>query len=164
MENPFNTEENNNQTKRSALLTVLLVLTFIGSGFNFISNAYLSLNLQSVLEAITELGDDEDMSSTFGSLFEQSLAIMESAGALYYGIVALLGACSVAGAVLMFRMNKLGFHFYAAAQIVWLLIPTLFGVEKFPGILSIILTALFIWLYARELNMFEKQHTSSQQE
>jgi hypothetical protein len=153
MENPFNTEEN--KPKRSTLLTVLLVLTFIGSGFTFIGNAYLSLFYEQYIELIEEFADDDALAS-IASLLERTIEMMEKVGTGYYGILALLATISLAGAVFMWRLNKLGFHLYASAQIILLLIPMAFGLIKFPGLFETLISALFIWLYAKELKIFNR--------
>jgi len=151
MENPFTTTENN-KPKRSTLLSVLLVLTFIGSGFNFIGNGYTSLFFNSIIELIEETADDDTMTS-LASLLERSVEMMEKAGPVYYGLVTLLFIVSVVGAVFMWTLNKLGFHLYASSQIILLVIPMAFGLVSFPDILGTVITAIFILLYARELKM-----------
>ncbi|MDR1951836.1 MAG: hypothetical protein LBP96_06375 [Bacteroidales bacterium] len=152
MENPFNTEET--KPKRSTLLTVLLVLTFIGSGISLVGNAYLSLFLDQYVELIEDAVDDDALAS-LSSLFDNLIETLEKVGSGYFGLLALLALASVAGAVLMWKLNKLGFHFYASAQVLLLLIPMVFGVTKFPGVFETALTALFIWFYARELKIFK---------
>ena len=155
MENPFNTEEN--KPKRSTLLTVFLVLTFIGSGFAFIGNAYTSLSFENIIELVEELADDDAM-ATLSSLLERSVEMMEKVGPRYYGIIALLALISLVGAVFMWRLNKLGFHFYASANLILLFIPMLFGIAKFPDMFGTVVTALFIWVYAREMKIFSKSY------
>ena len=152
MENPFNTD---NTPKRSTLLTVLLVLTFIYSGLSFISNSYVSLFTNQVIEFVEYLADDDAM-ATVATVLEQSVRTIEKFGSLGYGLVALLYLVSLIGAYLMWKLNKHGFHFYAAAQIVLLLTPMLFGTAKFPTLFPIMITAFFIFMYARELKVFEK--------
>jgi len=151
MENPFNTQENT--PKRSTLLTVLLVLTFIGSGFTFIGNGYTSLFFENVVGLVEEAADDDSF-ATLGALLDQAVKNMEKVGAGYFGFLSLLALISLAGAVLMWKLNKLGFHLYASAQLVLLFIPMVFGLVKFPGVFETLITALFIWLYARELKIF----------
>jgi peptidoglycan/LPS O-acetylase OafA/YrhL len=155
MENPFNTAEN--RQKRSTLLTIFLVLTFIGSGLNFASYTYVTTSFQSVVEFVEDLAYDDDMAG-FASILEQSVKMFERVGANYFGILALLSLISLVGAFFMWKLNKLGFHFYASAQIIMLFIPMIFAVEKFPGLFGTAITALFIWIYARELKIFQKSY------
>ncbi|MCL2683112.1 MAG: hypothetical protein FWE63_06485 [Bacteroidales bacterium] len=151
MENPFNTEQT--KPKRSTLLSVFLVLTFIGSGLNFIGNGYIALSFENVISQIEELADDEAMAS-MATLLERYVKMMEKAGNGYYGLLALLALASIVGAALMWRLNKLGFHFYASAQIIMLFLPMAFGLIKFPDVFGTIITAIFIFVYARELKIF----------
>jgi len=152
MENPFNTD---NTPKRSTLLTVFLIFTFIGSGISFLSNAYVSLAFEQTIAFVEDAIDDDSMAG-LGALLEQSLASMERLGIGGFLLSALLALVSLIGAVLMWKLNKRGFHFYASAQIVMLFTPMLFGMIKFPGMLETLLTAIFIFVYARELKVFAK--------
>ena len=153
MENPFNTQENT--PKRSTLLTVLLVLTFIGSGASFLSNGYVAAAFETVIGYVEELADD-DAFAALAAMLEQSVATMEKAGAGYFWLITLLYLVSVVGAVFMWKLNKSGFHLYATAQIIILFIPMLFGLTKLPGIGATIITAVFVLAYALELKIFQK--------
>ena len=154
MENPFTTQENT--PKRSTLLTVFLVLTFIGSGFAFIGNIYTSLGFETLLESMEEAMDDDALTA-FSTMLEQSVKTMTKAGSSYFGLLALLALISLTGAILMWKLNKYGFHLYASVQIILLFIPMLFGLVKLPGLFETGMTALFIWVYARELRIFNSQ-------
>jgi hypothetical protein len=62
-----------------------------------------------------------------------------------------LSAFSVLGAIFMWNLRKIGFHLYTLAQLIYLVIPLLyFGGDTNP-LLSIVITALFVYLYARNL-------------
>ena len=150
MENPFNTEQN--KPKRSTLLTVFLVLTFIGSGLMFVSTGFVSSFFDYTVELMHDFADDE----TWGTAFEASITQMEKAGKWGYALWAILYLTSLIGAFLMWRLNKRGFHLYATAQIIILFVPMMVGTGNFPGIFPTLLTALFIFVYARELKIFEK--------
>jgi len=158
MENPFNTD---NTPKRSTLLTVLLILTFIWSGISFVSNTYVSLALDQVIGFVEDAVDDDAMAGLAKTL-EQSIKTMEKTGPIGFGLTALLALISLVGAILMWKLNPRGFHLYATANIVLLFVPMMFGTVKFPGVFETAVTALFIWLYARELKVFTK--TSNEQE
>ena len=153
MENPFNTQENTPQ-KRSTLLTILLVLTFIWSGLNFVSNAFVAIAFDMVIEVAEDRADDEF--SALAPVFEQVAVVAEKMGPIGYAVTTLLYFISLFGASLMWRLNKRGFHLYASAQIVILFIPMIFGLARFPGIGATLIAALFIWLYSRELKIFDK--------
>ncbi|MCL2413696.1 MAG: hypothetical protein FWC94_00365 [Bacteroidales bacterium] len=151
MENPFNTEQN--KPKRSTLLTVFLVLTFIGSGLSLLSNGTFALLFSHMIDLMHDLADSE----TWGAVFnDASIAQAEKLGVLGYALPAILYLFSLIGAVLMWKLNKRGFHLYATAQIIILFVPMMVGTGNFPGIFPTLLTALFIFVYARELKIFEK--------
>jgi hypothetical protein len=151
MENPF-TE---NTKIRSTLLTVFLVLTFIGSGVSFLSNAYIAASLDSVVAFVEDAAYNDNMAA-FAAILEQSINTMERVGVGYFALFALLYLVSLFGAFFMWKLKKIGFHLYASAQIVALFIPMIFAIEKFPGLFGTALAALFIWIYARELKIFNR--------
>jgi hypothetical protein len=104
-----------------------------------------------------------NMFSATVSLAERTIEVVEKTGPLYPLISSLLALCCIVGAILMLMLNKLGFHLYASAQVVMLLVPLMFGLMDFSStfffastVLGILLTALFIWLYARELKIINK--------
>jgi len=151
MENPFNTEQNN--PKRSTLLTVFLVLTFIGSGLlSFLPNTLIALFFEQAKEMFENIALDYDMEAAFKPLMNA----MENTGIWGYGFSAILALVSLVGAVLMWNLNQRGFHLYASANIISLFVPMLFGIASFPSIFWTLITALFIWVYARELKIFAK--------
>ena len=78
-------------------------------------------------------------------------AFMLEAPRDFFIISFLLSAFSILGAVFMWRLRKFGFHIYTMAQLIYLVVPLIyFGGETNP-MLNIILTALFVYLYARNL-------------
>jgi len=152
MENPFNTEQNT-APKRSTLLTVFLVLTFIGSGFSFLFYAPLTLFFSSIMEFIKDYDE-----------FAVLVPLIEPIGLWGAALLAILYTCSLVGAVMMWKLNKKGFHLYACAQIIILLTPVILGTSSFPTIFSTLVAALFIFVYARELKIFAKPVEENVQE
>lgn len=63
----------------------------------------------------------------------------------------LLSAASVVGAIFMWNLRKIGFHIYTSAQLVYLVLPLLYFRGETNPLLNIVLTALFVYLYARNL-------------
>ena len=109
---------------RPGFLTVLCILTYIGSGLSLLS--YLLL----VIAA-----------GTLGSIIESIPGWSEIAnmGILYLVLFAVLSAASLFGAIMMWQMKKLGFYIYAAAQVIALALGF--------TVMGLIFTALFIVLY-----------------
>jgi len=130
----------NNKPTRPTLLTVLCILTFIGSGISTVSFFMVSVLYEPIMEQFKVL---------YANMPEASFLL--EAPRDFFVISFILSAASVAGAILMWNLRKIGFHVYTSSQIVYLLIPLFyFGGETNP-LLNIMLTAFFVYLYARNL-------------
>lgn len=126
--------------KRPQLLTILCILTFIGSGISVAGFLMVSVNFEVSIEMLKVLY--ADMPET---------AFLLEAPRDFFIISCVLSALSVIGALFMWNLRKIGFHIYTLAQLIYLVVPFLyFGGDSNP-MLSIILTALFVYLYARNL-------------
>ena len=100
----------------------------------------VSVNYEATMEA---------MRIVYADMPEVSFLL--SAPREFFFISFLLSGFSVAGALLMWKLRKAGFHFYTAAQLVFLVLPMIyFGKETNP-IFNILTTAIFVYLYARNL-------------
>ena len=69
----------------------------------------------------------------------------------FFVISTFLMMASVAGALLMWNLRKAGFHLYTVAQLIYLILPFIYFYGQTNPMLNIILTALFVYLYARNL-------------
>jgi hypothetical protein len=133
-----------NPPARPNLLTVLCILTFVGSGMNLFS----SLVIAGFYDAFTEIAGE------VGRKFNlPGMDLLLSMKPIYYAVSGLLYAGSIAGAVLMMRMKKLGFHIYTVSQILLLLTSMYFMHLPSPGLPETIFSGLFILLYSRNLNV-----------
>jgi len=135
------------QNKRPRLLATLLILTFLGSGITLFSNTIIFgffhsfQNIFSAQGKINFLGSEMDLSSF--------LSISRN----FYLLQALFSALSLSGAILMWNFRKVGFHLYAMAQIVLLIIPKLFiSGLPFPAF-ELSISALFVYLYYKHLQL-----------
>ncbi len=126
--------------KRPPLLTVLLILTFIGSGMSAFSFLFVTMSYDEVMRII------EDVYSDF-----PGVELILSAQKNYFTIGFFLYTISLIGAVLMWKRKKIGFHFYTAAQIFLLALPLV----TIPGyrfsIMPVLVTVAFILAYATNL-------------
>jgi hypothetical protein len=131
-------------TPNLVFLKILCVITFIGSGLGFISYGTIGL-IRNFFSSNLALIPDEQNRELIGMLL--------SAGRLFFFLNALLYGVSFAGAILLWRMKKLGFHLYTASQLLLLIIPLAF-IKGFPmpGA-SIFMTILFIWGYSGFLKL-----------
>ena len=136
----INFSTQNEIPKRPTFLTVICILTFISSGLGCISAVLTPLFSDLMIEFLksTPNFDEAAMSQTI---------ILLQAGWGFYLISFVLAACSLAGAVLMWNLKKIGFHFYALSNLGLLFVPMLMLSMpiSWEGIL---LTSSFIALYA----------------
>lgn len=134
--NPFEPQKN----QRPPLLTVLCILTFIGSGIGVLSNLLYIFIAKDLSNYPTPFSNP---------IYEEMLLKMSEVASWKYAILALLSTISIIGAVFMLYMKKHGFHIYTAAQILILFLNPFFLQNTInPGIFSIIITGIFIGLYA----------------
>lgn len=134
-------------------LHIVLILSFIGSGFSFIS--YMTAGLfytyfQQTLAAFSQTMGDE-LSLAIEALSEIPRLLYISMG-LFYGI-------SLLGAVWMWRLRKSGFHFYTLSQLVVLALPVLFMGKAAFAVGDAMLTLLFVAYYyftLRRLGIFSQ--------
>ena len=133
--------EDNKYTANLKTLHVLLVISFIVSGLYFLSELVSGLTLpwmQRYYAAHPEVMPDQ-----WNILLERSLSIPQ----WYYLLCALLDAISVIGLVLMWRLRRNGFHCYALAKLLLMLMPLLFLDRSFVGVGNIMIGILFIVYY-----------------
>ena len=129
--------------KRPNLLTVLCILTFIGSGLNLFSSLMISLFFETFKTVSTSIAKTMNL---------PGMEMILSADRLFFITSVLIYAAAIAGAVLMLQMKKVGFHLYAIAQI--LLILSSMFYFKLPGtsvFFDILLSGVFVALYSYNL-------------
>lgn len=132
--NPFESKK-----RRPVAITVLCILTFIGSGFNLLSNAMWIFMGKYMASLQMPFQNDQMM---------ETINIMSEAAPWKYFMIAFFYLVSIIGAVFMLYMKKLGFHIYTASQIILLVIPSLLIFNQIkPELFSVLLTAVFIVLY-----------------
>jgi hypothetical protein len=121
--------------KRPPLLTLLCVLTFISSG------------LENMFSLIIPLFPDEMVQ------FIKNSPGYDEVG-MSYVLKIIFTACSLVGAILMWKLKKIGFHFYSLSNLALLFIPTLLLGMSISS-LAIILTICYIALYAMNLKFMK---------
>jgi hypothetical protein len=128
--------------KRPNLLTVLCILTFIGSGMNAFSNLMVFIFFDASMSVAAQL---------VKSLNVPGMELFLDARPAYFAATAAINALAVAGAIRMWQMRKQGFHIYAVAQILVILAPMYFFRLPGPDFFSIILSGGFVLLYGSML-------------
>jgi len=144
--------------KRSTFLSVLCILSFLGSGFSLFNNImgmivspiFNFFNPSIFQEALSNV--KEPIAREFvGKAFEIAQHAMDHAFEIAC-TNSILYACSLLGAILMFKLKKSGFYLYIFAQIAILFVPALFigfNIITNMGILmGSFMTIVFIILYS----------------
>lgn len=138
MEHP---EENITRPKS---LQLLCILTFIGSGLSAFSYLIFSVALDTVKDVV-QINDLTFLNSADD---KRMIAMILSLPRYYFVLHFVLYIASVFGAVLMWNMRKTGFHLYAIAQIILLIIYRIFLPNAQFPVFPLIVTIFFILLYA----------------
>ena len=127
--------------QRPTLLTVLCILTFIGSGVNVFSNlmGMIMSPIKSFLgPEFFEMVLQEVNEEPIRQFVEQALEMAQHAIEHIFEISLVnfvLYAASLTGAILMFQLKKIGFYIYSTAQILLLFVaPVFIGFNLFINI------------------------------
>ena len=132
------------QPQRPNLLTVLCILTFIGSGMNLFSSLIISGFYDLFIEIVQEFGEKFNIPG-YELLLEMKPA--------FFMVSAVFYAVSLFCAIQMMKLKKSGFHIYTIAQVLLLLAPMYFLHLTAPGLPELFFTGLFIFLYSMNLKI-----------
>jgi hypothetical protein len=130
------------QPQRTRLLTIICILTFIGSGMNFISSLFVFVFFDSFKILAAELAKSFNL---------PGMDMFIEGPSLFFAFSALVYAGAITGAFLMWKLKKVGFHVYIISQILLVLAPMYFYKLPFPGIMDMLLAGAFILLYSSNL-------------
>ena len=128
--------------QRPTLLAVLCILTFIGSGMNLFS----SLVIAGFYDVFVEIA--QEFSKKFNI---PGIDLLLETKPLFFLVSAVFYAGSLAGAILMMRLKKIGFHVYTVFQILLILAPMYFMHLSSPGLPELLFSGLFVLLYSMNL-------------
>jgi len=129
------TEQKPQEEGRPTFLTVLCILTFIGSGFRTLIFLILLVAAGAV-------------SSWLGSI--PGMGDMGGLGSGYLVIILVLALASLYGAIMMWQLKKMGFYLYSGANVIALIVPIFMASSDF-SVWGLVFTALFIILYGLNL-------------
>ena len=139
MDEQHNIEPANQAPQQTGFLRFLCILTFLGSGLAmfayFIIGAFYDVFLSAEMKP---LGEDE----------QELIRLMLSAGKMFFLLSAFLYALSLYGAIMMWKLRKIGFHLYSMAQITLLILPLLYIHGFRMPFLTILVTVTFIFGYS----------------
>lgn len=113
--------------KRSGFLTVLCILTFIGSGLGTLGGLLMTVGMGAIMESIPGMG------AALGG------------GTAYFAVATVLAAGSLFGAIKMWKLQKQGFFIYAGANVLGIILPLIFGLPF--SAMGAVFPILFIVLY-----------------
>jgi hypothetical protein len=130
--------------KRPVLLIVLCILTFAGSGVNFISSLFFAIFFEPFSRLAEELGKSFNL---------PGMDLLKDARPVFFIFSAAVYASALAGAMMMWRLRRTGFHIYTISQILLIMAPMYFLHLPGPSILDVILSGIFVILYSTNLKI-----------
>ena len=145
-ESNFQTLENPNITeKRPGGLTVLAILTFLGSGLMLFSYFVVFATYDIMPDKMLQMG--ESFGEPMRTTYQQVADMITGTSRNSFLLVALPYLLSIVGAGFMLAMRKIGFHLYVASQVLILPLSMILLKEDF-SIGSLLLSVAFVGLYA----------------
>ena len=142
MEIPEQTLLQDNKPQRPKLLTVICILTYVGSGMNVISSLVIFLFFDTFKLVAANLSK---------SLNLPEMGMLIDGPSIFFAASALIYAGAITGALLMWQLRKLGFHIYTISQILLVIAPMYFFKLPGPGVMDILMAGVFILLYSMNL-------------
>ena len=156
MEEQFFTDQENNsfenpEPQRPSGLSVACVLSFINAGFQILSNLVWFLSYNAMKE-VAESEEYYELMEKFTPNIDQLEDTMQSQLAISrtsYLLMLLLFVASFYGVLQMWKMQKKGFHIYAIAQILMLIVTAIFVTSVNGTSIAgpAVLTAIWIGIY-----------------
>ena len=142
--------------KRPTGMTILLVLSFINACWNILRSIVMYFTTPQMAEMLDN-GQFEEMMQPFSAMGEEftkamtdGMTTLSQINTNYYLILLVLFIASLVGVVRMFKSDKRGLHIYAIAQILMLIVASIFVYplqKPSPFVSDLLLTAIFILLY-----------------
>lgn len=139
--------------KRPSGLTFICILTFIFSGLSFISSLFYCVYYNYLPDLINNSPFTKSIQGIQG--MSEALKTLTSASIWFFILNTILYGISLGGAILMFRLKKIGFHFYTVAQILLLIIPLIYLAGYKTDIANTFITGIFILIYATNLRIMK---------
>lgn len=128
---------------RSPALTLTCILTFIWSGLTVLG----SLMIYGLYDDLPQLMAQ----GSFGDQEETVLKMLQSSSRTFFLIIAFLNALSFSGALIMWKLRKIGFHIYTTSQLLILVVPFFMIAGYSISLPNAIITIVFIAAYAVNL-------------
>jgi hypothetical protein len=138
---------------RPASLTILCILSMIWGGLSAFANLMVTLFYDMIIMGAKQLSGAQKVMPDMAKSFEEMRPMIDYISSLprfYFFINIILSAGSFYGALMMWRLNKIGFHFYTASQLGMIIMTMIFIGISFSSFGTYI-TIIFIVLYAMNL-------------
>ena len=130
--------------KRPELLTYLCIISFIGSGLASLSNLFIFLSFDEMVNLKDEMTFDLP-----------EFDLMMSGGKRFFLTGFILYTLSLFGAIYMWKLRKIGFHLYTVAQLFILILPVVM-IPAYPlSWLSILVTGAFVAAYGIHIKVMK---------
>lgn len=158
---------NETPVKRPVGMTILLVLSFVNAILQIFSSLGLWISTPVMSQMMADGTLEESMSpffslmhmsdnelKTFWEIIENRLTI----NPVYYLFTALLYVGSLIGVIMMFKLQRTGFHFYGISQMLILIVAVIYVYSKQgnDGFFNdFLMTAMFILIYHLYLKRIE---------
>lgn len=142
-----------NPVKRPTGLTLICILTFIFSGLSFVSSLFYSIYYNYLPGLINSSPFTKSIQGIEG--MTEALKTLTQANIWFFILNTLLYGISLGGAILMFRLKKIGFHLYTVAQILLLITPLIYLAGYKTDIANTFITGIFILIYATNLRIMK---------
>ncbi|MEI6435716.1 MAG: hypothetical protein WCP32_12785 [Bacteroidota bacterium] len=131
-----------NKPKRPTSLTVLCILTFIGSGMNLFSSLVVAGFYDLFVQIATEFAEKFKL---------PGLEMLTNTTPMFFLVTGIFYAGSLTGGICMMLLKKAGFHIYTISQILLVIAPMYFLHLPLPGIPELLFSGLFVFLYSMQL-------------
>ena len=140
---------NPDQNKRPQILTVFLIFSLLYGSLSSFSN----LVVYGAIDFIRQTFEGKDTVTMMG--MDIDLSMFLNIDKNFFLLQGILYAISFTGAILMWNFRKIGFHLYTLAQIILLIVASVFlkGMP-FPWF-DILMTAMFVYVYAKNLKLMQ---------
>lgn len=167
---------NESPVKRPVGMTILLVLSLINAILQIFSSLGMWITTPFMSQMMVD-GTLEEAMAPFLSLMQMSdtelkafWEIIEarlSINPIYYLFTALLYVGSLIGVIKMFKLQRIGFHFYSISQMLILIIAVIYVYSKQGSVgffNDFLMTILFILMYHLYLKRIENDPTAKREQ
>lgn len=171
---PNNMETTQQPQKRPVGMTILLVLSFLNACLNIFSSLIMYFSTPMLSEMMRNGQFEDTMSSITPSMNEEmrqsmidTMNVFANIKPVYYLFILLLFVASLVGVLRMFKWNKTGFHIYAIAQMLILIVSSIYRyplMHPSPFTTDLLLTAMFIAVYYMYFKRMEMQGQDGQKD